>query len=86
MDVSAMDKKQLMSDLKTMIEQLKNHQKPKKIENIAIICSASMKTMLQIAGFPIEDYIFYTNYISEDENRIWIIPIELCAPLKLEFK
>jgi len=81
-----MDKNQLMSDLKTMIEQLKNHQKPKKIENIAIICSASMKTMLQIAGFPIEDYIFHTDYISEDENRIFVVPIEFCAPLKLEFK
>lgn len=81
-----MDNNQLMSDLKTMIEQLKTHQKPKKIENIAIICSASMKTMLQIAGFPIEDYIFHTDYISENENKIFIVPIEFCPPLKLEFK
>lgn len=81
-----MDKNQLMSDLKTMIEQIKNYQKPKKIKDVAIICSDSMKTMLQIAGFPTEDYIFYTDYISKDEDRIWIVPIEPCAPLKLEFK
>ena len=81
-----MDKKQLMSDLETMIEQIKNHQKPKKIKDIAIICSDSMKTMLQIAGFPIEDYTFYTDYVSQDEDSIWIVPIEPCAPLKLEFK
>ena len=81
-----MDKNQLMSDLKTIIEQLENHQKPKKVENIAIVCSASIKTMLQIAGFPAEDYVFYTDYISEDEDRIFIVPIETCSPLKLEFK
>ena len=75
-----MDKNQLISDIKTMIEQLKNHQKPKKIKDIAIVCSASMKTMLKIAGFPIEDYVFYTDYISEDEDRIFIIPIEPYVP------
>lgn len=75
-----MDKNQLMSDLKTIIEQLENHQKPKKVENIAIVCSASIKTMLQIAGFPTEDYVFYTDYISEDEDRIFIVPIEPYTP------
>ena len=82
-----MNQNQLMSDLKTMIEQLKNHQKPKKIEDVTIICSDSMKTMLQIAGFPIEDYTFFTDHVSEDEDRIWIIPIKpYFPPLKLIFE